>query len=78
MRAKSRPELFDLVCEAAAQGGKFTSTKIGIVQPDSDYFDIVAAAGPTAASSREAPIATSEALPESLTEAHNQVNQPFG
>jgi diguanylate cyclase (GGDEF)-like protein len=64
VRAKSRPELFELVCEAAAQGGKFTSTKIGMVQPNSDFFDIVAAAGPTAASAREAPIATSEALPE--------------
>ena len=64
VRAKSRAELFELVCEAAAQGGKFTSTKIGMVQPDSDFFDIVAAAGPTAVSAREAPIATSEALPE--------------
>lgn len=63
VRAKSRTELFELVCEAAAQGGKFTSTKIGMVQPDSDYFVIVAAAGPTAASAREAPIAKSEALP---------------
>ena len=28
MRAKSRAELFELVCEAAANGGKFTSTTI--------------------------------------------------
>jgi diguanylate cyclase (GGDEF)-like protein len=63
VRAKSRAELFQLVCEATAQGGKFTSTKIGMVQPDSDYFEIMAAAGPTAVSAREAPIAHSEALP---------------
>jgi GAF domain-containing protein len=63
VRAKSRAELFELVCEAAAQGGKFTSTKIGMVQANSDYFEIMAAAGPTAASAREAPIAHSEAIP---------------
>ena len=48
MRAKSRTELFELVCEAAANGGKFTSTSIDLAKPDSDYLDIVAAAGPTA------------------------------
>jgi diguanylate cyclase (GGDEF)-like protein len=64
VRAKSRQELFELVCEAAAEGGKFTSTKIGMVQPNSDYFAVVASAGPTAASAREAAIATSEDLPE--------------
>jgi diguanylate cyclase (GGDEF)-like protein len=64
VRAKSRAELFELVCEAAAQGGKFTSTKVCMVQPDSDFFDVVAAAGPTAASAREAPVATTEARPE--------------
>ena len=30
MRAKSRNELFDLVCEAAANGGRFTSTTIAL------------------------------------------------
>src|SRR6185369_16881384 len=64
VRAKSRSELFKLVCEAAAEGGRFTSTKIGMLRPDSDFFDIVAAAGPTAVSARGALIATSEALPE--------------
>ena len=52
MRAKSRGELFELVCEAAANGGKFTSTTIALANPDSEYLDIVAAAGPTAASAR--------------------------
>ena len=43
MRAKSRTELFDLVCAAAATGGKFTSTTIALAKPDSDYLDFVAA-----------------------------------
>ena len=38
MRAKSRSELFDLVCEAAANGGKFTSTTIALAEPDSDLL----------------------------------------
>ena len=33
MRAKSRAELFELVCEAAANGGKFTSTSIALASP---------------------------------------------
>ncbi len=53
MRARSRAELFELVCEAAANGGKFTSTTIALAKPDSDYLDIVAAAGPTAETAQE-------------------------
>ncbi len=36
MRAKSRTELFELVCEAAVYGGKFTSTTIGIARTGND------------------------------------------
>jgi len=64
VRAKSRPELFELVCEAAAQGGKFTSTTIALARPASDFLEIAAVAGPTAESARHAQIATSEAYPE--------------
>ena len=35
MRAKSRTELFDLVCEAAVQGAKFASTTVALAEPDS-------------------------------------------
>ena len=49
VRAKSRTELFELVCQAASNGGKFTSTTIALVKADSDYLEIVAAAGPSAA-----------------------------
>ena len=46
MRAGSRVELFELVCVAAASGGKFTSTTIALANPGSDFLTIVAAAGP--------------------------------
>ncbi|WP_456632204.1 bifunctional diguanylate cyclase/phosphodiesterase [Bradyrhizobium sp. URHC0002] len=64
IRASSRAELFALVCEAAAKGGKFTLTSIAMIKPDSDFLDVVAADGPTASSAREAVISTSEAHPE--------------
>jgi diguanylate cyclase (GGDEF)-like protein len=64
IRASSRAELFGLVCEAAANGGKFTLTSIALIKPDSDYLDVVAADGPTASSARQARISTSEAHPE--------------
>ena len=47
MRAKSRDELFELVCESVAKGGKFTSTTIALKRPGSDYLDMVAVAGPS-------------------------------
>ena len=40
MRAKSRAELFELVCEAAAKGGRFNSTSILLADADSDFLDI--------------------------------------
>jgi diguanylate cyclase (GGDEF)-like protein len=64
MRAKSRTELFELVCEAAVSGGKFTSTTIGIARPGNDYLDIVATAGPTAAKARNVRFSFKEDCPE--------------
>jgi GAF domain-containing protein len=46
MRAKSRAELFELVCEAAVVGGNFTSTTIALAKPDSEFLETVASAGP--------------------------------
>ena len=37
VRATSRTELFELVCEAAAKGGRFNSTSILLARSDSDY-----------------------------------------
>ena len=59
VRARSRQALFDLVCEAAAQGGKFTSTSIALAKPDSDFMEVVAAAGPTAESARQVRVSIS-------------------
>jgi diguanylate cyclase (GGDEF)-like protein len=64
MRAKSRTELFELVCQAASAGGKFTSTTIALASPGSDFLDIVAAAGPTAETTRHVRLSTNEAHPE--------------
>jgi diguanylate cyclase (GGDEF)-like protein len=64
MRATSRAQLFELVCEAAANGGKFTSTTIAMVNPNSDFFDIVAVAGPSAEITRNIKLSINEAHPE--------------
>ena len=63
MRAKTRGELFELVC-AAASGAKFTSTSLALVRDGSDELDIVAAAGPNAEGLRQARISIDEARPE--------------
>ena len=64
MRAKSRTQLFEMVCEAAANGGKFTSTTISLANPDSDFLDIAAVAGPTAETPRNVRVSISAARPE--------------
>ena len=64
MRAKSRAELYELVCEAAAKGGRFNSASILLPRPASDRLDVIAAAGPTAANARRLKVYTSEAYPE--------------
>ena len=48
MRAKSRAELFELVCDSAANGGKFTSTSVALCETGSDFLELVAVAGPSA------------------------------
>ena len=64
MRAKSRSELFELVCEAAANGGKFTSTSIGLVQAGEDFLAVAAASGPMAAKSKSVRLSVREDCPE--------------
>src|SRR5262249_32820619 len=58
MRAKSRTELYELVCEAAAKGGRFNSASILLPQVGSDYFEMVASAGPTADNARRLKVST--------------------
>jgi GAF domain-containing protein len=64
MRAQTRAELFELVCEAAVKGGKFTATLIGLAEPGNAFLRIAASAGPTAATSRNARLAISADYPE--------------
>ncbi|MGO8800638.1 MAG: GAF domain-containing protein [Roseiarcus sp.] len=64
MRAQTRAELFELVCEAAVSGGKFTATLIGLVEAGSDFLRIAASAGPTAATSKRAKLAITVDQPE--------------
>jgi diguanylate cyclase (GGDEF)-like protein len=64
MRAKSRAELFELVCEAAANGGRFTSTSIGLVQDGEDFLAVAAASGPMAVKSRTVRLSVKENCPE--------------
>ena len=46
MRARTRDELYAMVCEAAVLGGRFTSVTIALHQQDSSFLRIVACAGP--------------------------------
>jgi diguanylate cyclase (GGDEF)-like protein len=64
MRAKSRTELFDLVCDAAVVGGNFSSTSIALAEPQSDFLRVVASKGPRAGESRGAVFAITASLPE--------------
>ncbi|MBV8472044.1 MAG: EAL domain-containing protein, partial [Hyphomicrobiales bacterium] len=64
MRARTRGELFNLVCRAAVEGGRFASTIIALEQEDSDFLRVVAGAGPQAESQKRVRLATSDAYPE--------------
>jgi diguanylate cyclase (GGDEF)-like protein len=46
MRAKTRDELYQMVCEAAVKGAKFTSTTIFLAESGNDFFRTVGSAGP--------------------------------
>ncbi|MCK1398643.1 GAF domain-containing protein [Bradyrhizobium sp. 4] len=64
MRAKSRAELFDLVCLAASNGAKFTSTTIALASADSDQLEIVASAGPSSDTTRTVRLSIDPDRPE--------------
>lgn len=64
MRAKSRAELFDLVCLAASNGAKFNSTTIALAKAGSDQLEIVAAAGPSADTTRNVRLSIDPERPE--------------
>ena len=64
MRAGARAELFDLVCQAAVEGGRFASTIIALKEEDSDFLRVVAWAGPKGELQKSVRLAISEAYPE--------------
>nr|WP_249806267.1 GAF domain-containing protein [Bradyrhizobium sp. 1] len=64
MRAKSRAELFDLVCLAASNGAKFTSTTIALLKAGSDQLEILASAGPSADTTRNVRLSVDPERPE--------------
>jgi diguanylate cyclase (GGDEF)-like protein len=64
VRATSRAELFELVCEAAAKGGRFNSTSILLARSDIDIMDMVAVAGPTASNMRRVKVSNNADRPE--------------
>ena len=78
MRAKSRAELFELVCEAAVQGAKFSSTTIVLAEPNSEFLRVVAAKGPNADAVRNLRFAMTDRLPEGrgLTGTAFRTRQP--
>ena len=48
MRATSRSQLFEMVCEAAVLGGNFASTTIKLMPPGGAFLQVEATAGPDA------------------------------
>jgi GAF domain-containing protein len=64
MRAQTREQLFQLVCEAAVHGGRFNATVIALAEPGADFLQVVAVAGPTSATSKSLRLATTTAYPE--------------
>src|SRR5258708_10817163 len=48
MRGKTRAELFDLVCEAAVHGAKFSSTTNALAEPHAEFLHLIASNGPHA------------------------------
>ena len=64
VRAKSRAELFELVCEAAVQGAKFGSTTIALVEPGAEFLQVVASNGPNADEMKKLKFAVTDETPE--------------
>jgi GAF domain-containing protein len=78
MRAKSRAELFELVCAAAVHGGKFNSTTIALTEPNSEFLRVVASNGPIASEMKSQQYAITESRPQGrgLTGTAFRTGQP--
>jgi diguanylate cyclase (GGDEF)-like protein len=79
MRAKSRTELFDLVCEAAVQGAKFSSATIALVEPHAEFLRIVASNGPNADEMRNLKFAITDTIDQGrgLSGSAFRMRQPY-
>jgi diguanylate cyclase (GGDEF)-like protein len=64
MRATTRAQLFEQVCEAAVFGGNFASTAILLAEPDREFLRAEAAAGPDAARARGVRLSVDGSRPE--------------
>src|SRR6202035_345548 len=64
MRAKTRAEMFELVCAAAVLGGKFTSTTIALAEPGDEFLRIAASKGRNSDRVRSTRFAISAERPE--------------
>ena len=66
MRAKTRAEMFELVCAAAVLGGKFTSTTIALAEPGDEFLRIAASKGQNSDRVRSTRFAISAERPEGI------------
>lgn len=78
MRAQTQDELFQLVCNAAVLGGKFTSTTIALAEKGDDFLHIKATKGQNAERVRSTRFSISIAHPEGrgLTGTSFRTRQP--
>ncbi|OWK24637.1 hypothetical protein AJ87_19825 [Rhizobium yanglingense] len=78
LRANTKAQLFELVCEAAVTGGKFTSVVIALAEPDSEFLRVAAATGPSADAQRHLKLSTSAEVAEGrgLTGTAFRTGQP--
>lgn len=64
MRARTRDELFQLVCAAAVLGGNFTSTTVALAEPGEEFLSVAASRGQNADRVKSTRFAISAVHPE--------------
>ena len=64
MRARTREELFQLVCGGTVDGAKFSFTAVGLARDNEDFFEIAAVSGPTSDRVRTLKFSPRADLPE--------------
>ena len=64
MRATTRAQLFEQVCEAAVLGGNFASTTILLAESGSEFLHVAAAAGPDAERARNSQLSVMPLVPK--------------